>query len=61
MLVMEVMMKADLGIELETHMDRMNSRTLSPKLPNTHGLNVVNIILPDRIFHNCYSLLITYY
>jgi hypothetical protein len=38
---MQVMIEIDLGTELLAHQDRIDSRILSPRLPNTHGLDII--------------------
>jgi hypothetical protein len=42
---MQVMIEIDLGTELGTRQDRPDSRVLSPRLPNTNRLDIVNVIL----------------
>ena len=37
------MIENDLGTELWTHQDRINSRVLYPKLPNSDGLDIVKV------------------
>jgi hypothetical protein len=38
------MIENDLGTELWTHQDKIDSRVLSPRLPNLYGLYVGNVI-----------------
>ena len=42
---MQVMIENDLGTELLIYQDRIYSRVLSPRLPNTNGLGIMNVIL----------------
>lgn len=42
---MQVMIERNLGTELWTQQDRLDSQVLSPWLPNTNGLNIVNEVL----------------
>ena len=44
------MIEGKLDTELWTRQDKTNNGVFSPKLQNTCGLNIVNVILPD----NCY-------
>lgn len=39
------MIEKYLGTELLTQKDRIGSKILSPRLPNAHGLDIVNAIL----------------
>lgn len=42
---MLVMIENDLSTELLIHQDRIYGRVLSPRLPNTSGLDIVNLII----------------
>ena len=39
------MIDSDLGTEFWTYQDRIDSEVHSPRLPNTTGLNIVNVVL----------------
>jgi hypothetical protein len=54
-LVTQVMREIDLGTEILTYRNRIDIRILSPRLSNTYGLDIINVILPDS-FHCCYCL-----
>lgn len=44
--------RSDVGIELSTHQNRIDSAVLSPRFPNSNELNIVKIILTDNS-RNC--------
>jgi hypothetical protein len=39
------MIQSDLDIKRWTQQNKLDNRFLSPSLPNTNGLNIVNLIL----------------
>ena len=39
------MVEGKLGREVWTHQDRINNGVFSPNMPNTNGLDIVNVIL----------------
>ena len=53
---MQVMIESDLGTELWTHQDRIDSQVLSPRLPNIYGLEIVIYFLLDSSHNSSYCI-----